>query len=704
MKRIEINGEFADLLEESIGLNWQYFDVSNPGLRINPFTSTIKLPFTPKNKRLLGYGDVIGGNMTAIRNVANVNYWFGSYKVISNGYLRVTDIDDAFVCSITAKNQLVKSLETLTFTEIVDGALEVLSPTYATAIASLAAGTTGWLLPRTLVGDITSANFYIGGRREYQRHELWISAARVFERIIEATGCSFKIAESGAIIDFDDSDAYADMNKLYTPAWAYYMASALISGTVNYAVRKLASYDTKLYNGKRVEVNTLTLFGGKTPLDFVRIIAQMIGAIIDISGTIITFVPINELSGFTPLDFSGKVASYQKGVNIPSLEAENEIGYKNTDNLPPTYGKILVTAPVTPVTKKSLLEIPAMLPGLYVPSLYAGFVNAYQFFDTDYGKNGDLASTPLLLYDGGNTISTTVQWGTEGSPEQSSATLLKRLTHFPLTGAYEEYQEWVTAGGFFEADIALNLFDFMRLRSYKLARIPELGGTFFINKITNFDPYSNKPAKMQLVRTDTPPVITLYAPLNLEAVAISSTEITLTWDDNSTIEDGYSIERKLLWSSTWYVIGTAAANATTYADDTCSPATSYVYRVRATMGAEYSEYSDTAVAETEDAVIVTPTVSCEPESGATFTITDNGGSISIDSDQLTFSFSWLDGWYEFPALMNFLIKDAENNTVHDGSLSGVSDGEGPFGDTVTLTRTAVSGDVFTVVLEEYYTS
>ena len=702
MKRIEINGEFADLSEESIGLNWQYFDVSNPGVRINPFTSTIKLPFTARNKRLLGYGDAIGGNMDGIRAVANVNYWFGAYKVISNGYLKVTEIDKAYICSITAKNQLVESLEALSFIDIFDGALATLSPTYSTAINSLAAGTSGWLLPRTLVNDISSINFYLGGRSDYQRHEVWLRATIIFERIAALTGCSFKITESGSIIDFDDSDIYADhIAKLYTPAWAYYMASTRVSGVFNYAIRRLASYDSKLYNGKHVEVNTFSLFGGKTPLDFIKIIAQMIGAMIEIKGTEVTFIPLNEIAIFSPVNLSEKLVSYKKNINIPGVAGENEIGYKNTDNLPSTYGKILLTAPVAPVTKKTLLEIGAMLPGLYLPFLYAGTIGDYLFFDTDYGKNSDLASTPLLLYDDGNAVTTTVQWGTYGSPEQSHSASLKILTHFPLTGFYTEYQKWLTVGIYFEADVALNLFDFMRLRPYKLVWIPELGGSFFVNKITNFDPYSGKPAKMQLVKADVTVPVIVNAPSNLAAVAISDTEITLTWDDNSSVEDGWSLERKLPLGS-WSVVATSdTANQTTYTDGNCDPETLYYYRIRSTYGVEYSDYSNEASAETEAAAaVVDPVVTCEPATG-TFTIIDNGGSITIDDDQLTFEFSDLDGWYSSPVEMSYDIKDASDDTVYSGSLLSIEDGVGPFGDTVTISRNAVSGDVFTVIIYEY---
>ena len=705
MKRIEINGEFADLSEESIGLNWQYFDVSNPGVRINPFTSTIKLPFTARNKRLLGYGDAIGGNMDGIRAVANVNYWLGAYKVISNGYLKVTEIDKAYICSITAKNSTVDLLENLTFKEILDDAAVVFGTTISATLASLRDGTSGWLLPRVLYDNITSSIWNIGGGFGVAvRHELWIKISTLFDHIENLTGVSFKIIEDGDVLDLADSVIYTDyLSKMYTPTWKYH----LLKSQANFLTTSLQETSGRLFTeDKRIETPLLKIFGGLSPWSFIKSVAQIFGSIIEVSNNVITIISLNELKKFTPVNLSGKVEKYKKSINIPGVEARNIVGYKITDNLPNSFGRILITADVKPDVEKELFVFDLCLPGMYVPSLYMS--TSQTFFNTNYGSNQDLATRPLILFDGGDSVSTTVGygsttatgWGPITTPAYYGTVNLKVLTYLPLTGFYTEYQKWLTAGIYFEADVALNLFDFMRLRPYKLVWIPELGGSFFVNKITNFDPYSGKPAKMQLVKADVTVPAIINTPTNLAAVAISGTEITLTWDDNSSIEDGWSLERKLPPGS-WSVVATSdTANQTTYTDDTCDPETLYYYRIRSTYGAEYSDYSNEASAETEASPVVDPVVTCEPATG-TFTITDNGGSIAIGDDQLTFSFSWLDGWNETPGVMDYIIKDGANNTVYGYFLIGVSDGEGPFGDTVTISRDAVSGDVFTVILYEY---
>src|SRR5690349_15226523 len=54
------------------------------------------------------------------------------------------------------------------------------------------------------------------------------------------------------------------------------------------------------------------------------------------------------------------------------------------------------------------------------------------------------------------------------------------------------------------------------------------------------------------------------APSNLTASAISSNQITLNWQDNSSNESGFKIEQAPTVSGTWKQIATVSANVTNY--------------------------------------------------------------------------------------------------------------------------------------------
>jgi len=89
------------------------------------------------------------------------------------------------------------------------------------------------------------------------------------------------------------------------------------------------------------------------------------------------------------------------------------------------------------------------------------------------------------------------------------------------------------------------------------------------------------------------------APSNLSAEVVSSTEIKLTWTDNSTNEEGFKIERKTA-STEWNQITTVEANITEYTDSELSPNTTYYYRVRAYNSGGDSNYSNEINATTHD--------------------------------------------------------------------------------------------------------
>jgi|GEM_PF-1817985 len=94
----------------------------------------------------------------------------------------------------------------------------------------------------------------------------------------------------------------------------------------------------------------------------------------------------------------------------------------------------------------------------------------------------------------------------------------------------------------------------------------------------------------------------IFAPIRLAATAVSSAQITLTWQDRSNIESGYRIERKTGIGGAWQEIALVGANVITYSDTAVTPTTAYIYRVRAYGGATNSGYSNEAGARTRQSL------------------------------------------------------------------------------------------------------
>ncbi len=82
--------------------------------------------------------------------------------------------------------------------------------------------------------------------------------------------------------------------------------------------------------------------------------------------------------------------------------------------------------------------------------------------------------------------------------------------------------------------------------------------------------------------------ITLQPPTGLSAVAASASQINLTWQDNSTNETGFIVQRRVDGSGHWVELGRTAANTTTFSNDELFPDTTYIYRIRALNNTESS--------------------------------------------------------------------------------------------------------------------
>ncbi|MDQ7053075.1 MAG: fibronectin type III domain-containing protein [candidate division KSB1 bacterium] len=109
------------------------------------------------------------------------------------------------------------------------------------------------------------------------------------------------------------------------------------------------------------------------------------------------------------------------------------------------------------------------------------------------------------------------------------------------------------------------------------------------------------------------------APSNLTATAVSTSQIDLSWTDNSNNEDGFKIERKDPGSTTFVEIAQVGANVTNYSDTGLNPSSTYTYRVRAFNADGNSGYSNEASATTQTPPNQPPTATItQPADGSTF--------------------------------------------------------------------------------------
>ncbi len=119
-------------------------------------------------------------------------------------------------------------------------------------------------------------------------------------------------------------------------------------------------------------------------------------------------------------------------------------------------------------------------------------------------------------------------------------------------------------------------------------------------KNVTYSSYSNvvSARTTSVAPTPTPPPSGVpAAPSNAASASPSSTQITISWTDNSSNETGFKVERAMASGGPWTYIGSTAL--TGYGDNGRAAGTTYFYRVQAYNASGNSAYSNTTSATTQ---------------------------------------------------------------------------------------------------------
>lgn len=140
----------------------------------------------------------------------------------------------------------------------------------------------------------------------------------------------------------------------------------------------------------------------------------------------------------------------------------------------------------------------------------------------------------------------------------------------------------------------------------------------------------------------TPPA----APSGLSATAVSSSQINLSWTDNSSNESNFIVSRSTVAGGPYTDIVTLGANVTSYNNTGLSASTTYYYVVRAVNSGGASALSNQASATTQAPPTTTP--------------------VHVDS----ITMSWVASGSKFKARATVTIKDASGNNVAGATVTG----------------------------------
>ena len=154
--------------------------------------------------------------------------------------------------------------------------------------------------------------------------------------------------------------------------------------------------------------------------------------------------------------------------------------------------------------------------------------------------------------------------------------------------------------------------------------------------------------------------VTLQPPSDLTATAVSNSGIGLSWQDRSTNETGFRLQRRPAEGDVWMQIGTTAANATTFTSRGLFPAVTYRYRSQAFNQTESSTFSNEAVATTQSGPLTRTYWKIDTIAGGG--VGDGGAAVSARLDNPTGVV--VDG------AGNLYVADSDNHRVRKIDASG----------------------------------
>ena len=115
--------------------------------------------------------------------------------------------------------------------------------------------------------------------------------------------------------------------------------------------------------------------------------------------------------------------------------------------------------------------------------------------------------------------------------------------------------------------------------------------------------------------------------------AAQAAQLTLTWSDASTNEDGFKIERATGTTGAYGQLATVAAGTSGYVDAAVTAGTTYCYRVRAYNSAGDSAYSNAACGTPASATVYTVNVGKAGTGSGTVASSPNGITCGSDCSE-----------------------------------------------------------------------
>lgn len=522
MRIVKINSEYIDIDDQTaIGITLQAYDIREPGKRKVNISNNFTIPKTSNNLRIMGFADDPQTTLNDVYNEMYIDYWINDEHLLRNAKVRVTEISDRISLYVFQKEDVWDEIKKLSYPDFVAEFLAWLqseksypsqsspfSGNYASFINGYINTTEGLILPMlfsnmymydpeedgTYYEDITTIrlkywpdtydNPVNGGH--------WCAYMKsIFEFIEYKYDVNLCVNESGITGNIWD-DALAE---------AVYIRLADIDIEFGFTGSSVTSvYFTALETPVFNPYEDIEYCSDKTLYDIVNIFFQHFNIIkdeIDIDGQ-----PAIKLARFDDIVTDADIINFSGGISgvpkfRPIIEGFSQNNYIKFSSIyeegnSKTNSKLLVCNNKNLEVEQDLFEINAYIPTFV--EITGGVVPNLSIEDS-------FKDFTLMISDGTTTDSIAIKCSQDQAVEESVSYQLQKAALYSLDSEYELINAAIKYPRFYELKKWLTVNDIRSIEFFKQYYIQELNGSYFINKISGFNPErSMEPTTLEIFK------------------------------------------------------------------------------------------------------------------------------------------------------------------------------------------------------------
>jgi hypothetical protein len=519
MRLLKINGQQVDIDNATaIGIDFQGYDVTEPGNRKVAASNKFTIPKTANNMRICGFAGDPQSLSLSVYNAMTCEYWNDNIALIRNGTARVTEVADRISLFAFEKNTCWTDMqdfiwsdfqeEFITWLQTEKGLPSATNPYVGTLTDFLTpylTATEGVILP-FLIGNLSLYDPLEGSDFVEDLGSVYLKHQQTVEGVLKRGNGGHFCVYCKTIFEFIESK-YSVNLSVTDAVLTYNIFNDAVASVMYTPLRNLAVIHTG--TGFYFQFDELSQFlpedmvldkKDKTLYDFTKTFFQHFNCLIDlvpsVDGTTQYIIRrFDDIIHAPVIDLSGKISGTP--VFSPTLENYNQVNYIKFAGI--YEGGDALTASKRIVCKNKNLDVGSPNDSLFDIQAYIpiGIVAG-----GDVVLNISEAETlnQFMFFLSVGQASTTVRSRQEDI-EIYASLILPIAKLYSIDNEYNTLASMVEYPQFWKIKRWLSLLEVNNMPYFARYYVRELNGYFFLNKVSGYNPEkSNEATQIELIK------------------------------------------------------------------------------------------------------------------------------------------------------------------------------------------------------------